>query len=306
MKINKTLRDKLRPYAYLSPAILSMTVLSFAPILYTIYIAFTNFNLYHFKNYQFVGLKNFIDILAGPFKVVFAPVFIWTVIFALSATLLSYIIGLLLAVILNNKNMWETNFYRAILIIPWGLPGTIAALTWTGLLNQQYGGINLILQKLHLPMIPWLIDPFWARIAIIMVSVWMGYPFMMNASLGALQAIPPELYEVADIDGATWFQKFRMITVPMLTSSTLPLIISSFAYNFNNFGAAFLITGGGPPRTDTSFAGHTDLLVSSAYKMTMQFNRYDLAAALSIIIFLIIGTLSLVNMKMTRAFEEVD
>ncbi|WP_031313860.1 carbohydrate ABC transporter permease [Caldanaerobacter subterraneus] len=306
MSQHKSLKDKLRPYAYLSPAILSMTVLSFAPMAYTIYIAFTNFNLYHFKNYQFVGFKNFVDILTGPFKNVFAPVFVWTVIYALSATLLSYIVGLLLAVILNNKHMWETNFYRAILIIPWGLPGTIAVLTWTGLLNQQYGGINLILQKLHLPMIPWLLEPFWAKVAIIMVSVWMGYPFMMNASLGALQAIPPELYEVADIDGASWFQKLTKITLPMLTSSTLPLIISSFAYNFNNFGTAFLITGGGPPRTDTSFAGHTDILVSAAYKLTMQANRYDLASALSIIIFLIIGTLSLLNMRLTGAFKEVD
>lgn len=306
MRTGKTIRDKLTPYGFISPAILSMTVLSFVPIIYTIYIAFTNFNLNHFKNYQIVGFKNFADILTGPFKDVFLPVFIWTVVFAISATFLAYVIGLILAVLLNNKHMWETNLYRAILIIPWGLPGTIAALTWTGLLNQQYGGINLILKNLHLPMIPWLIDPFWARVAIIIVSVWMGYPFMMNACLGALQAIPPELYEVADIDGATWFQKLRMITVPMLTSSALPLIISSFAYNFNNFGAAFLITGGGPPRTDTAFAGNTDLLVSSAYKMTMQFNRYDLGSALSIIIFLIIGTLSLINMKMTRAFEEVD
>ncbi|MGB9678472.1 MAG: carbohydrate ABC transporter permease [Thermoanaerobacteraceae bacterium] len=306
MNTNKSIKSKLTPYGFLSPAILSMTILSFVPIIYTIYIAFTNFNLNHFKDFHFVGFKNFVDILVGPFKIVFLPVFIWTVVFATFATILSYVIGLILAVILNNKNMWETNLYRAILIIPWGLPGTIAALTWTGLLNQQYGGINLILQTFHLPMIPWLIDAFWARVAIIIVSVWMGYPFMMNASLGALQAIPPELYEVADIDGATWFKKLRMITIPMLTTSTLPLIISSFAFNFNNFGAAFLVTGGGPPRTDTSFAGATDLLVSSAYKMTMQFNRYDLGAALSIIIFLIIGTLSLINMKMSHAFEEVD
>ncbi|TCW40194.1 carbohydrate ABC transporter membrane protein 1 (CUT1 family) [Thermohydrogenium kirishiense] len=306
MKTGTKIRDKLTPYAFLSPAILSMTILSFLPIAYTIYIAFTNFSLNHFRQYQFVGIKNFIDIINGPLKTVFLPVLAWTIVFALIATLANYIIGLFLAVLLNNKNMWETNIYRAILIIPWALPSTIAILAWQGLLNQQYGGINTLLSYFHIAKIPWLTDPFWAKIGILIASAWMGYPFMMNASLGGLQAIPPELYEVADLDGATWFQKLRLITIPMLMSSALPLIISSFAFNFNNFGSVFLITGGGPPRTDTAFAGTTDLLVSSAYKMTMQFNRYDLASALSIIIFLIVGTLSFINMKMTHAFEEVD
>lgn len=298
--------DGWTAYAYLSPALISMTVLSFFPILYTVYIAFTNFNLNHFKNYKFVGLKNFIYVLTGPFKNIFLSVFTWTLVFAIVSTVLCYVVGLILAVLLNNRNMWETNIYRAILIIPWALPGAIAVLTWSGLLNETYGGINLILSIFNISARPWMTDPFWARVGIIIANVWLGYPFMMNVCLGGLQAISPEMYEVADLDGATWWQKLTKITIPMLMPSSLPLLISTFAYNFNNFGTAYLIMQGMPPRLDTQFAGYTDILLTSSYKMTLQFNRYDLGAALSIIIFFIVGILSYINMRMTHAFEEVD
>lgn len=302
----KNTRDGWAAYAYLSPALISIAILSLFPIAYTIYIAFTNFNLYHFKNYSFVGLANFKYILSGPFKDIFVSVFVWTILFAVASTILCYIVGLLLAVLLNNKNMWETNIYRAVLIIPWALPGTIAVLAWSGLFNETYGGINAILSMLHISPKPWLTDPAWARIGIIIANVWLGYPFMMNVCLGGLQAIPPEMYESADLDGATWWDKMVNITIPMLIPSSLPLLISTFAYNFNNFGTAYLIMGGMPARPDTQFAGYTDIMLTSAYKMSLQFNRYDLGAALSIIIFIIVGVLSFINMKMTHAFEGVD
>nr|WP_236588324.1 sugar ABC transporter permease [Tumebacillus amylolyticus] len=285
---------------------LTIAVFSLGPVIYTIYLSFTNFNLNHFDTFQFVGFDNYKAILTGPFFKVFAPVFLWTVVYALLATGMSYMVGLILAVLLNNERMKESNFYRAILVIPWALPAAIAILAWQGLYNESFGQFNLLLSKIGLDKIPWLSDPFWAKFAVILTTIWLGYPFMMNVCLGALQAIPKDLYEAADIDGAGRWKKFISVTLPGLTSSTLPLLISSFAFNFNNFGAAFLITGGGPPRPDTQFAGYTDILVSSAYSMTLTFNRYDLASALSLIIFLIVGTLSFINMKYTKAFEEVD
>jgi arabinogalactan oligomer/maltooligosaccharide transport system permease protein len=294
------------PFVYLSPALTTIAIFSLLPMLYTIYLSFTNFNLNHFEEFDFVGFENYQEILAGPYFEVFAPVFIWTVLFALGATLISYVVGLMLALLLNNEHMKETNIYRAILIIPWAIPAAIAILAWQGLWNDSFGQINMLLSKIGLEKVPWLSDPFWAKVAIIITTVWLGYPFMMNVCLGALQAIPKDLYESADIDGAGRWKKFRYVTLPGLMSSTLPLLISSFAFNFNNFGAAFLITAGGPPRTDTQFAGHTDIMASAAYNMTLTFNRYDLAAALSFLIFLIVGTLSFINMKATRAFEEVD
>ncbi|MEZ0536725.1 carbohydrate ABC transporter permease [Caldicellulosiruptoraceae bacterium PP1] len=290
-------------YLFLSPALISMAVLSFFPIGLTIYYAFTNFNLNHFDNYKIVGFKNFIDILNGPFREVFAPTFAWTFFFATVTVLLNFSVGLLLAILLNNKFMKETKIYRSLLIIPWALPPTISALAWQGLLNEEYGAINMLLKALHIGAIPWSTDPFWAKVSIFIVNLWLSYPFMMNACLGALQSIPNELYEVADIDGAGWFTRMFKITIPMIIPAALPLIISSFAYAFNNFNVVYLITGGGPARLDTQFAGSTDLLVSATYKMTMQFFRYDLASALSIIIFFIVGFISLINMKLSKAFE---
>lgn len=298
--------DGWAAYAYLSPALISMAVLSFFPIGYTVYIAFTNFNLNHFNNYEFVGFENFKYVITGPFKDIFFSVFLWTLIFAVLSTILCYAVGLILAVLLNNRNMWETNIYRAILIIPWALPGTIAVLAWSGILNETYGGLNMILGMLNISPRPWMTDPFWARTGIIIANVWLGYPFMMNVCLGGLQAISPEMYEVADLDGATWWQKLTKITIPMIMPSSLPLLISTFAFNFNNFGTAYLIMQGMPARPDTQFAGYTDILLTSSYKMSMQFNRYDLGAALSVIIFLIVGVISVINMRATHAFEEVD
>ncbi|MCX8130457.1 MAG: sugar ABC transporter permease [Clostridia bacterium] len=300
-------RAGIQPYLFLSPALISIFLISFLPVVYTIFLAFTNYSLNHLDDYKIIGMENFGTILTGHLRPIFLPVFLWTVSFALITTTGSFLIGLIMAIVLNNRNMRETRIYRAILIVPWALPSTIAVLAWQGLLNETYGGINGMLGLLNLPNnIPWLNDPFWARVGLIIVSLWLGFPYMMNVSLGVLQSVEPSLYESADMDGATSWQKFRRITLPLITSASLPLVISSFAFNFNNFGAAYLITQGNPPRPDTQFAGFTDILTSAGYKMTAQFFRYDLASALSILVFLVIGTITLVNMKLTRSFEEVD
>ncbi len=302
----KKFKNNHIPYLYLSPALVSIFVLTFIPIVYTLYIAFTNHSLNYMENYDFVGLKNFKTILTGSLKHIFLPVFGWTTIYAVIVTIGGFLIGLILALVLNNPHMKETRLYRAILIIPWALPSTIAILAWQGLLNEQYGGINGLLNIFYLPDIPWLTDPFWARVGVIIVTLWLGYPFMMNVCLGALQAISPNLYEAAEIDGASWWCKLSRITLPSLLSTALPLLISSFAFNFNNIGAAFLITKGNPPRIGTQFAGYTDILTSAGYKMTTQFFRYDLASALSLLVFLVIGTITYINMRATGTFKEVE
>ena len=307
-KSNLSFHDKMRPYLYLSPAVISIFILTFLPIVYTLYVSFTNYSINHLYDAKFVGLQNFKTILTGPLKPIFLPVFAWTVVFAIISTFGSFIIGLILALLLGDKNMKESSLYKGLLIIPWALPSTIAVLTWQGLLNPTYGGINIALKSMHIisENIPWLTDPHWARVGLIICNLWLGFPYMMNVCIGALSAIPDTYYEAADMDGATWWDKFSKITLPSLTSSTYPLLISSFAFNFNNFGAAYLITGGGPARMNTVFAGYTDNLVSTTYKMAMVNNRYDLGAALSIIIFIIVGVISYFNMKKSGAFEEVE
>lgn len=295
-------------YGYLSPAIISISILSIAPILYTIYIAFTNFNGNHFTNFHWVGFQNFATLLNpnNPLSTLFIPTFVWTVFFAVVSTLLNYFVGLFLAMVLNNKNMKESAIYRSILIIPWAIPGLISLLVWQGLLNTSYGQINALLHVFGVHQIPWLDSPNWARFSIIMVNLWVGFPYMMLVSLGALQAIPHELYEASSIDGANWATQFRYVTLPEVWKISLPLLIPSFAFNFNNFNAVYLLTSGNPPRSDNQFVGYTDNLASAAYKLTLQFNRYDLSAAISIILFIIVGIFTVINMKYTKAFEEVD
>lgn len=300
-------KDNGRAYAYLSPALISILFVTCLPIVYTVYISFTNYNMYHLTNFTFVGFQNYLTVLTGSIKNVFFPVLGWTVCFAILSTVGSYATGLGLAVLLNNPRMKESKFYRAILIIPWALPSTIAILAWQGLLNEQYGGINNLLHLLGIAEnIPWMTDAFWARVGIIIVNVWLGFPYMMNVCLGGLQAIPNTYYEAASIDGASRFQSFRTITLPMVTKLSIPLVISTFAANFNNFGNIYMITQGGPARVDNQFAGYTDILASTTYKMTTWSNRYELSATFSVLIFIIVGSFTLINMHLSGAFKEVD
>lgn len=300
-------KNNVKAYPYLLPALISILLVTVMPIIYTIVISFTNYNMYHLTDFSFVGFANYLEVFSGSIKDVFFPVLGWTLCFAVISTLGCYSLGFLLAILLNNPRMKEAKIYRALLIVPWALPSTIAILAWQGLLNEQYGGINNFLQALGMTFqIPWLTDPFWARFGIIIVNIWLGFPYMMNVCLGGLQAISPEYYEAARIDGASRFQCFKAITLPVVTKLSVPLLISSFASTFNNFGNIYMITQGGPARIDNQFAGYTDILASTTYKMTTWSNRYDLSATFSVLVFLIIGTLTLINMKMSGAFKEVD
>lgn len=307
-KKQKRLKDTIKAMPYLLPALISIIIFTIIPIVYTVVIAFTDYTMYSQGHIKFVGFANFIEVLTGPFKEIFLPVFGWNIIFAVVSTAGTFFLGLIVAMAVNNPNIKEKSVYRAILIIPWALPATVAILSWQGLLNGSYGAINNLLLNLHLISnpIPWLTDPTWARVALIIVNIWLGFPYMMNVCLGALGAIPDSYYEAADVDGASKWLQFRKITLPSLAQISYPLLISSFAFNFNNFGSAFLITKGGPPRIATQFAGYTDILASVNYKLSTQFGRFEIASAISIIIFLILGTISYYQMKLSGQFEEVE
>ena len=173
--------------------------------------------------------------------------------------------------------------------------------------NSCMAGVNQLLHAIGIAWnVPWLTDPLWARIGLIVVNIWLGFPYMMNVCLGGLQAILTEYYEAAKMDGASKFQCFKSITLPMVTKLSVPLVISSFASNFNNFGNIYMITQGGPARADNQFAGYTDILASTTYKMTTWSNRYELSAPFSVLIFIIVGTFTLINMRLSGSFKEVD
>ncbi|ELC8443622.1 sugar ABC transporter permease [Clostridium perfringens] len=304
----KSMNQTKKSIPYLLPALISILIFTVFPILYTVYISFTDYTMYSQGNIQFVGLANFIEVFTGPFKEIFFPVLGWNLVFAIASTLGTFFLGLIVAMAVNNPNLKEKAIYRAILIIPWALPATVAILSWKGLLNGSYGAINNLLMNLHViaDPIPWLTDPMWARVALIFVGIWLGFPYMMNVCLGALGAIPDSYYEAADVDGASKWLQFRKITLPSLAQTAYPLIISSFAFNFNNFGQAYLITNGNPPRMATQFAGYTDILASVNYKLSTQFGRFEIASAISIIIFILLATISYYQMKLSGQFEEVE
>lgn len=299
---------KIKAIPYLIPAMISILIFTVAPIIYTIFIAFTDYSQYSQGNIKFIGLENFKTVLAGPFKDVFFPVFIWTIAFAILSTIGCFLVGLIMALLLNNANLKERGFYKAILVLPWALPATVAILSWQGLLNGSAGQINTLLLNLNIISEPiqWLTNPTNARFALIMVNIWLGFPYMMNVCLGALAAIPETYYEAADVDGASKLTQFFKITLPTLAQTAWPLVISSFAFNFNNFGSAYLITGGLPPRAGTQFAGYTDILASVNYKLVTVSGKYSIASTISIIIFLILATISYTQLKKSGQFAEVD
>lgn len=305
------LRDSLYAYGYIAPAIAAMVVASFIPIAFTIFVGFTNWDQTHpalVEGFHFIGLANFKEIIDS-LQAELLGVIVWTLVFATVSTGANFFVGLFLAFLLNNPHMPERNLYRTALILPWAVPGAVMTLAWSGLLDPNFGQINDILSGINLPFFSpgrpdWLGDPNYARIAVIIVNLWFSYPFMMTACLGALQSIPSDVLEAAQVDGAGTLVRFWRITFPLLRSAMLPLIISGFAYQLNNFSVIYLLTGGGP-RTAGANAGATDILPTYTYNLAINLNRYGLACAYGVVIFIFIGGLSLVNMKLSRAFEEV-
>jgi arabinogalactan oligomer/maltooligosaccharide transport system permease protein len=174
------------------------------------------------------------------------------------------------------------------------------------LFNGQFGPINQYLGHFGLGKLPWLTDPFWAKVTVILVNMWIGIPVSMVLILGVLTAIPKDLYEAADVDGATGIQKFKIITLPFVLFSTAPILITQFAGNMNNFNVIFLLTNGDPVKGDYQFAGSTDLLVTWLYKLTLNNSQFNMASAIGIIIFLIVASFSIYNYRRSRSFKEED
>ena len=258
-----------------------------------------------------VGLKNYWSILTDPaVSGPFGRVFGWTVVFAGLSVITTFILGLALAVLLNDPYLKLRQLYRVLVIVPYAVPAFISILVWKGLLNVNLGIINHVLMQLFHLKIPWFSDPTWAKVALVLVNLWLGYPYMMIVSLGALQSIPGELYEAALVDGASWWQRFSKITLPLLLMPLAPLLIGSFAFNFNNFTLIYLLTGGGPPIPGAQTpAGATDILLSYTYNLAFKGgagNQFGLAAAVSMIIFLIIATISAINFRLSGALEDLS
>jgi arabinogalactan oligomer/maltooligosaccharide transport system permease protein len=254
-----------------------------------------------------VGPDNFVRFLTSPLiRGPFVQVFVWTYAFAILSVLLTFALGLALAITLNHPDLRGKKLYRGVLIIPYALPSFMTALIWAGLLNTQFGAVNRILGA----SIPWLADPVLAKVSVLLVNLWLGFPYMFLVCTGALQAIPGELLEASAVDGASAPQRFRRVTLPLLLVAVSPLLIASFAFNFNNFNTIYLLNQGGPPIVGARTpAGHTDILISYVFRLAFESGRgsdYGLAAAISVLIFVMVAGISAYSFRFTRGLEEVN
>ena len=256
-----------------------------------------------------VGFDNFTKAFGDPrYSTPFLKILAWTVVFAALSVVSTFLLGLFLAMVFNDERVKGRKVYRMLMILPYAIPGFLAALLWSGLLNRRFGFINQVL--LGGADFGWLTDPWLARAAVLGVNLWLGFPYMFLICTGALQSIPGDVLEAAKLDGAGLMRTWKSVIMPLLLVSTAPLLISSFAFNFNNFTLIYMLTGGGPRFADASVPlGATDILISMVYSISgvdgSAAKNYGLASALSIVIFLIVATISAVAFRQTRKLEEI-
>ncbi len=240
--------------------------------------------------------------MRGPFF----SIFIWTVVFAGLTVLFSTALGMTLAVVLNWESLRYRTLYRTLLFLPYAVPGFISILVFKGLFNQNFGEINAILNALFGVRPAWFADPTLAKAMLLIVNTWLGYPYIMVLCTGLIKAIPADLYEASAIAGAKPLTNFFRITAPLIARPLTPLLISAFAFNFNNFVLISLLTDGRPDYLNTKLpAGTTDILVSYTYRIafTDAGANFGLAAAISTLIFFMVALLSMANLKLANASE---
>lgn len=252
----------------------------------------------------FAGFDNFAKVLTDPsIRQPFLQIFVWTVCFAALTVVFTLAVGLVLANLLQWDLVRGKPFYRLMLILPYAVPAFISILVFRGLFNQNFGEINLLLDSLFGIRPDWFSDPTLARSMILVVNTWLGYPYMLLLCMGLLQAIPRDLYEASAMDGASPLDNLLKITLPLLIKPLAPLLIASFAFNFNNFVLITLLTRGGPDILGaTTPAGTTDLLVSYTYRIAFQDSgqNFALAAAIATLIFIVVGAMAWLNLKLSK------
>lgn len=279
---------------YIAPAMFALAILTFYPVLYGIWLAFTDADATRLGDQAFIGLANFIEVFtASGFLRVTLFTLVWTVV-----NVAAHIgLGLFLAMVLQYANIRGKTAYRTVLLLPWAIPSYISVLVWKGMFQPE-GLVNAVLgTNLH-----FLAEPTGAQIVVIFVNIWLGVPFMMMSLSGALQALPREMYEAAQLDGVGAWDTFRHLTLPNLKSALVPLSLLGFIWTFNMFNVIYLLTDGGP---DLYFGepGQTDILITYVYDVAFRDGAYGVAAAWSVVIFMMLVAFSWTYMKRTQATE---
>jgi arabinogalactan oligomer/maltooligosaccharide transport system permease protein len=281
--------------AFVFPAFAVMAVMVVYPFVFNVVISFSNMSLTHFHDWRSIGPQNYIQVLSDKtFGYYLFKNVLWTAI----NVCFHVAIGVSLALVLN-KNIKGKSVYRTLLILPWAVPQYITALTWRGMFNAEYGAVNLLLTKAFGISVPWLTSEWGSFTACLVTNIWLGFPFMMIVALGGLQSIPDELYEAAEMDGASWWHQLRHITLPLLKPVMVPAITLGVIWTFNNFNVVWLVSNGGEP------SDKTHILVSWVYKSAFTYFRIGYGAAFSMVIFVILLAFSWNFIRRTRATESL-
>jgi arabinogalactan oligomer / maltooligosaccharide transport system permease protein len=300
MILSPRARHRLYLFFLVAPTFVILFGVVIYPFFYNVILSLSNMSLRHIRDWQIIGFGQYVKVFTEPsqpdFYMVFGKTIIWTVV----NVVCHVVVGVFLALVLNQKEIRAKWLFRAILVLPWAVPQLIVALTWRGMFNYEYGAINLMLtQWFGVEGVQWLRQPLEAFIAVIVTNVWLGFPFMMVIALGALQSIPHDLYEAADIDGAHWYHKLRHITVPLIRPVMVPAITLGTIWTFNNLNIVWLVSNAGEP------SDQTHLLVSFVYKAAFNFYRYGYGAAVSMVIFAILLVFSLSFMRRSKVTDNV-
>lgn len=299
----------------LVPALIGIVVFTVLPTLYMILIAFTNYDSSHLQGslIDWVGFDNFIAVFQGKnsfaeIHELFLPILLWTFVWAIFATVLNYFLGIMVAILINNKNVRFKGLWRTILILTIAIPQFISLLS-IRFLTSKYGPLGEFLQHIGIAQNGLFSNDsnvHVVRAAIIIVNMWIGIPYTMLMTSGILMNIPQDLYEAAEIDGASKFVMFRKITFPYILFITTPYLIQSFIGNITSFNVIYLLSNGVPNFKGYSTVGQTDLLVTWLYKLTMSDQNYNLAAVIGIFTFLITASITLITYRHSKAYKEED
>lgn len=299
--------DRGFPYLFITPGLFMLTFIVILPILFTVSLAFTDYNQYNSPPgnlLNWVGFENFKKLVTlDTWSQTFFDVFTWTIVWTVVATTMQIALGLFLAIMANDPRIRFKKLIRTVLILPWAVPAFVTILIFSAMFNGEFGTINRDILSLFGLKIPWMLDPFWTKIALIMIQTWLGFPFVFALFTGVLQSISKDWYEAAEVDGGSRWQKFRYITFPHVMYATAPLLIMQYAGNFNNFNIIYLFNEGGPPIPGKR-AGGTDILISWVYDLTFEINQYNMAAAITIILGLIVTGFAFYQFRKTRSFKE--
>lgn len=284
------------------------------PLIFNIFIAFTNYDKDHQPPgnlFDWVGWDNFAAMFkaGGILSNTFWPVFQWTIVWAVFSTFTCYILGMLLAIVINREGTRFKSFWRFLFILSIAVPQFVSLLTMRTIFNTN-GPVNAMLRNLGIigvtQSIPFLTDGTLAKITIICINIWIGVPFTMLSTTGILNNIPKDLYEAAKVDGANAFVTFFKITMPYMLFIMTPNLITAFVGNINNFNVIFLLSGGGPESIEYYYAGKTDLLVTWLYKLTLTNKDFNLGSVIGIIVFVILATLSLLTYRHTASYKDEE